>query len=180
MVADAKPRLLLVDDDAVLCDALARGLNARDYEVSVAHTYAEATAAIACAPPAFAIVDLRLPGGQGLSLIPVLKAAAPDVRIVVLTGYGSVPTAVEAIKRGATYYLAKPASVDEIVSAFAHTAGSGDAEIEDKPMSLSRLEWEHIQRVLHEHDGNISAAARALSMHRRTLQRKLAKRPVRR
>jgi two-component system response regulator RegA len=175
-----KPKLLLVDDDAVLCEVLTRGLAARGFDVRVAGTFAQAHCLIEESPYRYAIVDLRLPGGRGIDLVSMLKAVDAEARIVVLTGYGSVPTAVDAIKRGATYYLAKPASVDAIIGAFDHGEDRGTASLEVKPMSLPRLEWEHIQRVLQEHDGNISAAARALSMHRRTLQRKLAKHPARR
>jgi two-component system response regulator RegA len=103
----------------------------------------------------------------------------PHTRIVVLTGYGSIATAIEAIKLGATFYLTKPADADQIIAAFHHEAGDDQAPLNPKPMSVNRLEWEHIDRVLREHKGNISETARALSMHRRTLQRKLAKRPVR-
>jgi two-component system response regulator RegA len=119
-----------------------------------------------------------MPGDSGLVLIKALKALDEQTRIVMLTGYSSIATAVEAIKLGATHYLAKPADADDIIAAFAR--GDGDAEIpvSDNPMTVERLEWEHIQKVLAEHEGNVSATARALRMHRRTLQRKLAKRPV--
>lgn len=173
-----KPRLLLVDDDPVLCAALERGLASRGFDVTVAQTGAEAVRRIEEAAPAFAVIDLRLPDSYGLKLIAALKAVDPDSRIVVLTGYGSVSTAVEAIKLGANYYLCKPAKVDDIVNGLHRDAGNSAAPVE-KRMSLSRLEWEHIQQVLHDHNGNISATARSLGMHRRTLQRKLAKRPAR-
>lgn len=179
MPPDTSPKLLLVDDDAVLCAALARGFAARGFRVSIAGDREEAESLLASETFAYAVIDLRLPAAEGLALVSALHARTPAARIVVLTGYSSVPTAVEAIKRGATYFLAKPATVGEIVAAFNHVAGD-TSPIPDKPMSLPRLEWEHIQRVLHDNDGNISAAARALSMHRRTLQRKLAKRPARR
>lgn len=172
------PSLLLVDDDKVLCDVLARALGARGYGVCVVHSYDEALRAIDLEPPEFAVVDLKLPDSSGLKLVTRLKAADPQTRIVVLTGHGSIPTAVEAIKLGATYYLTKPADADEVVAAFAHEAGNDALPVDGKPMSVERLEWEYIQRVLHEHGGNISATARALSMHRRTLQRKLRKRPA--
>jgi two-component system response regulator RegA len=125
------------------------------------------------------VLDLRLAADSGLRLIPPLKAAYPEIRILLLTGYASIATAVEAIKLGATHYLPKPAGVDEILSALG--AEEGDAEVTpaEAPLSVDRLEWEHIQKVLAEHEGNLSATARALKMHRRTLQRKLAKRPVR-
>lgn len=178
MAANNKPSMLVIDDDAVLCGVLARGFAARGFEARVARTYDEAVRSIDDEPPQYAVVDLRLPGGKGLDLVPALKTANPDTRIVVLTGYGSLPSAVDAIKLGATYYLAKPARIDDILNAFEHEAGYTDASISARPMSLRRLEWEHINRVLREHEGNVAATARALSMHRRTLQRKLAKRPV--
>jgi two-component system response regulator RegA len=177
MACDTSPKLLLVDDDAALCAALARGFTARGFDVGIARDQEEAEELVAREPFDYAVIDLRLAAGEGLALVSVLHARAPAARIVVLTGYSSVPTAVEAIKRGATYYLAKPATVAEIMAAFEHVPGAA-LPIAEKPMSLPRLEWEHIQRVLHANDGNISAAARALSMHRRTLQRKLAKHPA--
>ena len=172
-----RPTLLLVDDDAALCATLGESLASRGFDVRTASSGEEAKRLIDHDPPEFAIVDLRLPDGHGLKLISALMAADPHTRIVVLTGYGSVPTAVEAIKLGATYYLAKPADVDALIKALHRDAGNDDTPVSDKPMSLKRLEWEQIQRVLHEHGGNISATARALSMHRRTLQRKIAKHP---
>jgi two-component system response regulator RegA len=129
--------------------------------------------------PEYAVIDLKLPDRIGLKVISALMALDRSIRIVVLTGYGSIPTAVEAIKLGATYYLAKPANVDDIVKAFHRDAGNDSMPLDTKPMSLSRLEWEYIQRVLQQHQGNVAATARALSMHRRTLQRKMAKRPAR-
>lgn len=130
------------------------------------------------APPEYAVVDLNLAGDSGLGLIPDLLALDPGVRIVVLTGYASLATAVEAIKLGAVNYLAKPADADQVLAAFAATGGDPAVPVNARPLSVSRLEWEHIQRVLRDNDGNISATARQLGMHRRTLQRKLTKRPV--
>jgi two-component system, response regulator RegA len=175
----SKPDLLLVDDDATLCEALARGLVTRGFDVRIALSGEEANRLIKENVPEYAIIDLKLPDGYGLKLISALIALDPSIRTVVLTGYGSIPTAVEAIKLGATYYLAKPANVDEIVNAFRRDAGDDSVPLNGKTMSLSRVEWEYIQRVLHQHHGNIAATARALSMHRRTLQRKIAKHPVR-
>lgn len=172
-------RILVVDDDPALCEALKRGLTARGYDVRVALTMAEAVRSIETDPPEHAVIDLKLPDGNGLKLLTMLKAASPCARIVVLTGYGSIPTVVEAIKRGANYFLAKPANLDQLIVALKHDVGAESIPTEEKPMSLARLEWEHIQRVLHEHSGNVSSAARALSMHRRTLQRKISKHPVR-
>jgi two-component system response regulator RegA len=171
------PSLLLVDDDAVLCDVMARALGARGYAVCVAHSFEEAVRAVDHDPPEYAVIDLKLPDQSGLKLVTHLRSADPQTRIVMLTGHGSIPTAIEAIKLGATYYLTKPADADEVVAAFAHEAGNDSIHVDGKPMSVERLEWEYIQRVLHENGGNISATARALSRHRRTLQRKLRKRP---
>ncbi len=120
-----------------------------------------------------------MPGQSGLALVSRLKALDARTRIVVLTGYASITTAVEAIKLGATYYLSKPADADDIVAAFHRESGDESAPISEKPLSVNRLEWEHIHRVLTENHGNVSATARAMGMHRRTLQRKLNKRPVR-
>ena len=121
-----------------------------------------------------------MPGTSGLVLLPRLLELAPQSLIVVLTGYSSIVTAVEATRAGATNYLCKPATIEEILAAFAGSTSADNTPIASDPISVERLEWEHIQRVLHEHDGNVSATARALGMHRRTLQRKLQKRPVRR
>jgi two-component system, response regulator RegA len=176
----SRPNLLLVDDDTTFCAVLARALDNRGYEVSVAHDGASAAAHIEQRVPQFAVIDLRLPDMSGLRLVARLKNAGQHTRIVVLTGYGSIGTAIDAIKLGATYYLTKPANADEILAAFEQMGPQDGAEPEHhKPVSLNRLEWEHIQRVLVEADGNISAAARALNMHRRTLQRKLGKNPPR-
>jgi two-component system response regulator RegA len=170
--------LLLVDDDAALCDVMSRALGMRGFDVSVAHSFESAVKAIEGEAPEFAVVDLKLPDQSGLKLVGQLKAADPHTRIVVLTGHGSIPTAIEAIKLGATYYLVKPVDADTVVSAFAREDGDDSLPVEGRPMTVERVEWEHIQRVLHDNDGNVSATARALSMHRRTLQRKLHKRPV--
>ncbi len=172
-------RILLVDDDADFLAALARGLSLRGYAVAAA-AGAEAALALAGAhPPDYAVVDLKLAGASGLDLIPKLRLAAPAARILMLTGYASIATAVEAVKRGADNYLSKPAGTAEILCALEARAPTPPGMEAVRPLSLPRLEWEHIQRVLAEHGGNISATARALNMHRRTLQRKLAKRPVR-
>ena len=169
--------LLLTDDDPVFCQVLSRALEKRGYTVTVAHNVEQAIPLAQTNPPEYAVVDLKMNGASGLTLVKTLHELDPATRIVVLTGYASIATAVEAIKLGATQYLAKPANADEIVAAFGHSA-SADAELPAQTASVERLEWEHIQRVLHEHQGNISATARALDMHRRTLQRKLSKRPV--
>jgi two-component system, response regulator RegA len=145
----------------------------------VAHNVAEGLAAAEGDSPEFAVLDLKMPGPSGLELVKKLKALDTHTRIVVLTGFASVATAVEAIKLGATHYLAKPADADEIVAAFSRDSGNAAVPVAAKPLPLSRLEWEHIQKVLTECGGNISETARRLGMHRRTLQRKLGKRPVR-
>lgn len=168
------PSLLLVDDDAVFCDVLARALTRRGFAVEVRHSVDDALAYLGQSTPSHAVVDLRMPGRSGLSLVEELRAASAAMRIVVLTGYASIATAVEAIKLGATHYLAKPADADEIVTAFGSPSLERE-EVPNRPLSVDRLEWEHIQKVLAEHAGNISATARALGMHRRTLQRKLGK-----
>jgi two-component system, response regulator RegA len=170
--------LLLVDDDITFCKVLSAALERRGFAVTVAHSVEQAIPVAEGNPPEFAVVDLKLGGTPGLALVKVLHSLDPNTRIVVLTGYASITTAVEAIKLGATQYLAKPANADEIVAAFNHAPDS-NAPVKTQPAQIESLEWEHIQRVLREHDGNISATARALNMHRRTLQRKLAKPPPR-
>jgi two-component system, response regulator RegA len=171
-------RILVVDDDAVFADTLARALRRRGHQVVVA---GDGEAALAEQPLPFhaAVLDLRLGTDSGLRLLPLLKAAHPDIRILLLTGYASIATAVEAIKLGAIHYLPKPAGVDEILQALGRLDGDAETRLPEEPMSVDRLEWEYIQKVLTENEGNLSATARALKMHRRTLQRKLAKRPVR-
>ncbi len=173
-----KPSLLLVDDDDTFCRVLAAALERRGFAVRVAHNVVEGLAAAEGDSPEFAVIDLKMPGPSGLELVKKLKALDAHTRIVVLTGFASVATAVEAIKLGATHYLAKPADADEIVAAFSRDSGNVAVPLEAKPLPLSRLEWEHIQKVLTECGGNISETARRLGMHRRTLQRKLAKRPA--
>jgi two-component system response regulator RegA len=175
------PALLLVDDDEVLRPRLARALRERGYAVREAGTTAAARQAIAETSIGWAVVDLRLPDGSGLDVVREVHAAAPAAPIVVLTGYGSISTALEAVRIGATHYLTKPADVDEVVASFSHGAAAGvPREAPDEVPSLERVEWEHINRVLADSGGNISEAARRLGLHRRSLQRKLAKRPTRR
>lgn len=174
-----RPELLLVDDDEIFCQVLGKALTRRGYRVQTAHNVSTALELASSQRPERAIVDLQIPGASGLDLIPVLKRLNPAIGIVVLTGYASIATAVEAIKLGATHYLTKPADADEILAAFERTEGTTETPLASRPISVNRLEWEHIQKVLKECDGNISAAARQLNMHRRTLQRKLKKRPVR-
>ena len=174
--------LLLVDDDAVFARVLGRALNARGFSVRTATSSHEAMAQLSSDGGLrldFAILDLNLGGNSGLKLIGAIRRASPACRIVVLTGYASISTAVDAIKLGADQYLAKPIEVDAIVRALVDVQAPAQDDAGDNTLSVSRLEWEHIQRVLAENGGNISATARALKMHRRTLQRKLTKRPVR-
>ncbi|MCD4500289.1 response regulator transcription factor [Chromobacterium vaccinii] len=168
---------LLIDDDEAFAMVLTRSLARRGHAVAWARDAAEALAR-AAERPSRILLDLNLDGDSGLRLLPALRAASPDSAIVVLTGYASIATAVEATKLGAVQYLAKPAGVDEILAAFAQQTANPELPVAPQPMSLRRVTWEHLQRVLAEHDGNISATARALNMHRRTLQRMLAKRPV--
>lgn len=172
-------KLLLVDDDETFCSVLKQALQKRDFEVESATNIADAIRCATQFKPVYAVVDLRIGHESGLELVNQLIQINPDIHIVMLTGYSSVATAVEAIKLGATYYLTKPADVNEIIAALDKKIGDSSVAISEKPVSVKRLEWEHLQKVLIEHDGNISAAARALNMHRRTLQRKLEKRPVR-
>lgn len=168
--------LLIVEDDEALRTVLTRAMERRGFSVRSAATAEAALASARAGLPSHVIVDLRLPGASGLSVVPALRELDAAMRIVVLTGYASIATAVESIKLGATHYLAKPVDADEIVAAFGETAGHPDVELPARPLSVDRLAWEHIQKVLGEHAGNISATARSLGMHRRTLQRKLAKR----
>jgi two-component system response regulator RegA len=173
---------LVIDDDAVFSGILARGLTRRGYTVQQAHDAISALRLAELVPFGQITVDLHLGEDSGLTLIAPLRQLQPHARILVLTGYASIATAVQAVKDGADNYLAKPANVETILSALQQNASSDQADeaLENPvPLSVARLEWEHIQRVLAENSGNISATARALNMHRRTLQRKLAKRPVR-
>jgi two-component system, response regulator RegA len=171
------PSLLLVDDDDTFRSVLADALSKRNFLVSTAHNVESAIQLAESNPPEYAIVDLKMPGASGLELIKNLKALDDATLIVVLTGYASIATAVEAIKLGATYYLSKPANADDIVAAFYKSEGNVKTPLAHAPLSVDRVEWEHIQRVLQQNNGNISATARNLNMHRRTLQRKLAKYP---
>ena len=173
-----QPRILLVDDDSTFCMVLKMAMEKRGFEVLVAHDLVSGIELADKAEPEYAVIDLRIGHESGLSLVKRLVELDDHTRIVMLTGFASIATAVEAIKLGATHYLTKPADADEIVAALHKNEGNESVEIKDKPLSVKRLEWEHLQKILVEHDNNISAAARALGMHRRTLQRKLEKRPV--
>ena len=177
-MVESRPSLLLVDDDGVYRERLAKAIAARGYEV---RTAADAEAAVALAEadsPELAVLDLRMPGESGLDLLRRLKAIDPTTRILMLTGYGSIATALEAVRLGAVHYLTKPVDVDEILAAF--DPGGPPAEaLDTETPSLARVEWEHLQRVLNDCEGNLSEAARRLGMHRRSLQRKASrKRPV--
>ncbi|MCM2308534.1 MAG: response regulator [Sulfuritalea sp.] len=178
--------MLIIEDDDTFSATLLRALKRRGHTVEAAQTAAAAVELARAILPARVVLDLNLGGESGLGLIPRLMEINPACRIVVLTGYASISTAVDAIKLGAVQYLAKPVDVDSLLRAFGHTlegdaatpAANAPAAISPLPMSVERMEWEHIQRVLRDHKGNISATARALNMHRRTLQRKLLKRPA--
>tara|TARA_B100000945_G_scaffold164164_1_gene131715 strand:- start:961 stop:1512 length:552 start_codon:yes stop_codon:yes gene_type:complete len=174
--------ILLVEDDQVFAGVITRALNKRGFESRHVSSIEETKEIIKDEIFDFAILDLNLGGETSLKLIPVLKKSSIQTRILILTGYASIATAVEAIKLGADNYLAKPADTDEILAAmfadFNKEVEDLDDEIKLETMSVRRLEWEHIQRVLMENNGNVSATARQLNMHRRTLQRKLQKKPV--
>ena len=177
-ITDEKPTLLLVDDDAEFLSVLAPAMAKRGFLVTTANSAESAFELAQQEAPEYAVVDLKMSGNSGLVLVRQLTSLQAGTHIVVLTGFASITTAIEAIKLGATHYLAKPVDADEIVAAFGKKIGDTDVELSVNPLSIDRLEWEHIQRVLTEHDGNISATARSLNMHRRTLQRKLNKNPI--
>lgn len=172
-------KILIIDDDETFNGVLKRALVRRGFEVEGTTDPAGALDRARLVPPDCVVLDLNLAGSSGLGLIEPLLAINPECRIVVLTGYASIATAVDAVKLGAVQYLAKPVEVDAILGAFDAAAHPEVSDLPSaEPLSVDRLEWEHIQRVLHENEGNISATARALKMHRRTLQRKLMKRPA--
>ena len=173
------PRLLLVDDDETFCNVLKSALEKRGFDVVAATNVVDGIFMAEKHIPEYAVIDLRIGYESGLELVKKLISIDDNTQIVMLTGFASIATAVEAIKLGAIHYLTKPANADEIVSALYKNEGDSSVLISENPVSIKRLEWEHLQKVLMQHDGNISAAARALSMHRRTLQRKLDKKPVR-
>jgi two-component system, response regulator RegA len=166
--------LLIVDDDAPLCQRLARAMERRGFVVSTADSVAIGTALAKATPPAFAVVDLRLGDGSGLDVVSAVRGARPGARIVMLTGYGNIATAVAAVKAGAVDYLPKPADADAVERALLASEGETPEPPED-PMSADRVRWEHIQRVFELCDRNVSETARRLKMHRRTLQRILSK-----
>ena len=176
---DAKPSILLVDDDEVFRNRLARAFVDRGYDVRTGHDYDTGLASAKEDSPEFAVIDLKMTGRGGLELVKAISEIDPQTKIVVLTGYGSIATAIDAVRLGATYYLSKPADADDIVNAFARGQAPPlePPEVEYKAPSLARAEWEHINRVLSDCGGNISEAARRLGIHRRSLQRKLQKYP---
>ncbi len=179
MASDARS-ILVVDDDATFRARLVRAFESRGFDARGAADVDDAIAAARAESPELAVVDLRMPGRSGLELVRELKAIDATTNVVVLTGYGSIATALEAVRLGATHYLTKPADVDEILAAFDRAKHSPDESVavEHEVASLARAEWEHIHRVLTDCGGNISQAARLLGIHRRSLQRKLSKYPV--
>lgn len=177
---EEQPHILLVDDDETFTHVMARAMTRRGLRVSVAGSADEGLALARQDLPDYAVLDLKMDGDSGLVLLPKLLELDAEMQVVILTGYSSIATAVEAIKRGARNYLCKPADADDVLVALLSDRAEVENLVPENPISVDRLQWEHIQRVLGEHEGNISATARALGMHRRTLQRKLQKRPVRR
>ncbi len=173
-LADSERSLLIVDDDAPLCQRLARAMERRGFIVETAESVSAGVALATAHPPAFAVVDLRLGDGSGLDIVKALREVRPSARVVMLTGYGNIATAVAAVKAGAVDYLPKPADADAVERALL----AGDADLPPPPadpMSADRVRWEHIQRVFEQCDRNVSETARRLKMHRRTLQRILGK-----
>jgi two-component system response regulator RegA len=180
MEAIMKPdrSLFVVEDDATFARTLKRSFEKRDYDVVVCHDREALLAALEKAVPAYAVVDLKLGAGSGLECVKLLNAHDPSIRIVVLTGFASIATAVEAIKLGACHYLAKPVNTDDIEAAFGRAEGDVSVQLTSRPTSIKNLEWELIHETLVETGFNISETARRLGLHRRTLARKLEKRVV--
>ncbi|MFD1747285.1 ActR/PrrA/RegA family redox response regulator transcription factor [Rhizobium helianthi] len=172
------PSLLIVDDDVPFLRRLARAMESRGFQVDVAESVAEGIAKAKANPPKFAVVDLRLGDGNGLDIIEAIRSSREDTRVIVLTGYGNIATAVTAVKLGAVDYLSKPADADDVFAALTQRPGE-KADVPENPMSADRVRWEHIQRVYEMCERNVSETARRLNMHRRTLQRILAKRAPR-
>jgi two-component system response regulator RegA len=171
---ESERTLLIVDDDEPLCQRLARAMERRGFVVQTADSVASGTRLAGERPPAFAVVDLRLGDGSGLDIVKVIRHSRPAARIVMLTGYGNIATAVAAVKAGAVDYLPKPVDADAVERALLATDAALPPPPED-PMSADRVRWEHIQRVFEQCDRNVSETARRLKMHRRTLQRILGK-----
>lgn len=177
-IPGADRTLLIVDDDKAFLQRLARAMESRGFIVATADTVSDAVQSVRASPPAFAVVDMRLGDGNGLDVIEAIRARREDTRAIILTGYGNIATAVTAVKLGAVDYLSKPADADEIYTALTREPGE-KAPLPENPMSADRVRWEHIQRVYESCNRNVSETARRLSMHRRTLQRILAKRAPR-
>lgn len=175
---EADRTLLIVEDDAAFAKALRRSFERRSYQVRICQNVDDIDLTLQAFEPHYAVVDLKLPGGSGLECVQQLHEFDPDMKIVVLTGFASIATAVEAVKLGACHYLAKPSNTDDIEAAFRRAEGDASVELTNRPTSIKNLEWEHIHEVLAETDFNISETARRLGMHRRTLARKLAKNRV--
>ncbi len=173
-------KLLIIDDDEAFCNAMARVQRRAGFKVDIAYNLKQAIQLASSNIPEYAIVDLKIANESGLDLIERLIDININIRIVILTGYASITTAVESIKLGAVQYLTKPAEAKDIIHALLdEKSANSRIDLPGEPMSVKRLEWEHLQKVLSDHNGNISATAKALGMHRRTLQRKLQKHPVR-
>ena len=168
--------LLIVDDNCVFLAQLARAMDARGFEVEVVASVGDGLSSVRRRPPAFAVVDMRLDDGTGIDVIAALKDVRPEARAVVLTGYGNIATAVIAVKLGAVDYLAKPTDADDVYNALVASTTTAKAPPPENPMSADRVRWEHIQRIYELCNRNVSETARRLHMHRRTLQRILAKR----
>jgi two-component system, response regulator RegA len=171
-----EPLLMIVEDDSAFANTLKRSFERRGYEVLLAESLAEVNSLLQTQTPGYAVIDLKLGGGSGLACVEALHAHDPDTLIVVLTGYASIATAVEAIKLGATNYLTKPSDTDDIERAFTAVAGNEEVLLTQRPTSIKTMEWEQIHRTLEETGFNVSETARRLGMHRRTLARKLEKR----
>ena len=178
VVVSTERTLLIVEDDKSFLQRLARAMEARGFEVRTAESVGEGLQQVEASAPAFAVVDMRLGDGNGLDVVSALKQRRPEARAIVLTGYGNIATAVNAVKMGAVDYLSKPADADDVVAALLST-GSDKSELPANPMSADRVRWEHIQRIYEMCNRNVSETARRLNMHRRTLQRILAKRAPR-
>ncbi|EIZ78507.1 response regulator receiver protein [Novosphingobium sp. Rr 2-17] len=178
-VSPLVPQLIIVEDDPAFARTLMRSFERRGYTVSLADSHDELLGLLDTVTPRFAVVDLKLGGASGLVCVQTLRARHADMKIVVLTGFASIATAVEAIKLGADYYLAKPSNTDDIEAAFTRDDGDPNAPVDGRQSSIKTVEWEHIHQTLVETGFNISEAARRLGMHRRTLARKLEKRQLR-
>ena len=178
VVVATERTLLIVEDDKAFLQRLARAMEARGFEVRTAESVGEGLQQVEASAPAFAVVDMRLEDGNGLDVIQALKRRRPDARAIILTGYGNIATAVNAVKLGAVDYLAKPVDADDVVAALL-ALGVEKSELPQNPMSADRVRWEHIQRIYEMCNRNVSETARRLNMHRRTLQRILAKRAPR-